>query len=54
VAHTIGKPTLIITQRIEDVPFDLRHYQYIIYEYTQSGCKELEEKILGMLKSLMP
>ena len=54
VAHTIGKPTLMITQRIEDVPFDMRHYQYIIYEYTQNGCKELEERILGMLKSLVP
>lgn len=53
MAHTIGKPTLIISQRIEDVSFDLRHYQYIIYEYTQSGCKELEEKILGMLKFLI-
>ena len=54
MAHTIGKPIVIITQRIEDVPFDLRQYQYIIYEYTQNGCKELEERILGMLKSLVP
>ena len=54
MAHTIGKPILIISQRIEDVPFDMRHYQYIIYEYTERGCKELEEKIIGMLKSLIP
>ncbi len=54
VAHTIGKPILIMTQRIEDVPFDLRHYEYIIYEYTQNGCKVLEEKILRMLKFLIP
>ena len=54
MAHTIGKPILIMTQRIEDVPFDLRQYQYIIYENTPNGCKELEEKILGMLKSLIP
>jgi len=54
MAHTIGKPILIMTQQIEDVPLDLRYYQYIIYDYTKNGCKELEEKILGMLKSLMP
>jgi hypothetical protein len=25
LAHTIGKPTILLTQKSEDVPFDLRH-----------------------------
>jgi hypothetical protein len=29
LAHAIGKPTILLTQRQEDVPFDLRHWRYI-------------------------
>ena len=52
MAHTIGKPVVIITQNIEDVPFDLRHYRCILYDYTPRGCKDLEKKISGTLKFL--
>ena len=52
MAHTIGKPVIIITQQIDDVPFDLRHYRCIIYEYTPRGCKDLERKISGTLRFL--
>jgi hypothetical protein len=45
MAHTIGKPVIIITQDINDVPFDLKHYRCIIYNYTPRGCKELEDKL---------
>src|SRR4051794_7114624 len=30
VRHALGKPTILISQRIEDVPFDLRPYRTII------------------------
>jgi len=26
MAHTVGKAVVIMTQNIDDVPFDLRHY----------------------------
>jgi len=52
MAHTIGKPVIIITQQIDDVPFDLRHYRCIVYEYTPRGCKDLERKISGTLRFL--
>jgi hypothetical protein len=29
LAHTIGTPTVLLTQRAEDIPFDLRHLRYI-------------------------
>lgn len=29
-AHALGKSTILITQNAEDVPFDLRHRQYVI------------------------
>ena len=50
MAHTVGRPVVIVTQNINEVPFDLRHRRCIIYEYTPKGCKHLEEQITGTLK----
>ena len=44
LAHTIGKPTVLLTQRAEDIPFDLRHLRYIEYQLTPRGMKEFETK----------
>lgn len=49
MAHTVGKPVIILTQQIEDVPFDLRHHRCIAYSYTPRGCIELESKLSGTL-----
>jgi len=35
IAHTLGKPTLLLTRNIEDVPFDLRSLRLIVYETAQ-------------------
>ncbi len=32
LAHSIGKPVILITGSLEDVPFDLRHVRIIIYD----------------------
>lgn len=52
MAHTVGKPVIIITQDINDVPFDLKHYRCIIYEYTPRGCSSLEERLSSTIKFL--
>lgn len=52
LAHTIGKPTILITQNIEDIPFDLRHHRFIKYEYTPRGCKELEMALIKTIESI--
>ncbi len=31
-AHALGKRVILITQKAEDIPFDLKHYPHIIYE----------------------
>ena len=53
IAHTIGKEVILITQSMEDVPFDLRHLRCIVYEYTPRGIKNLEDNlkntVLGIL-----
>ncbi len=50
MAHTVGKPVLIVTQDIDDVPFDLKHHRCIMYSYTPKGCAALEEKISGTIR----
>jgi hypothetical protein len=42
LAHAIGQPTILLTQRAEDVPFDLRHLRYISYQLTPRGMKDFE------------
>jgi hypothetical protein len=40
LAHAVGKPVLILTQTLQDVPFDVRHRRAIHYETTESGIRQ--------------
>lgn len=42
IAHTVGKEVILISQTIDDVPFDLRHLRCIIYNYDPRGMREFE------------
>lgn len=46
IAHTLGKNVILLTQDINDIPFDLRHLRYIQYEYTPQSIDQIEEKLL--------
>ncbi len=50
VAHTVGKPVILLTQIVEDVPFDLRHIRFIKYELTRRGIQKFEEDLLATLR----
>ena len=45
IAHTIGRKTILITQTMDDVPFDVRHLRTIVYEYTPRGMDEFESRL---------
>lgn len=45
VAHTIGKPVVLVTENPDDVPADLRHIKYIPFEFTPRGMKEFEKQL---------
>jgi hypothetical protein len=49
IAHSTGKPVILITQNEEDVPFDLRHRRFIKYDYTARGLKEFEKQLRATL-----
>jgi hypothetical protein len=50
VCHTLGRPTILLAQTIDDVPFDLRHLRYIIYAYTPRGMKAFEADLTKALR----
>lgn len=45
VAHTIGKPVVLITENANDVPTDLRHIKYINFDFTPRGVVSFERSL---------
>lgn len=47
IAHTLGKPAILITQgtELEDFPFDIRHLRFVVYENTIAGGEKLESNL---------
>lgn len=56
IAHSVGNKTIMTTQGIADVPFDIANYRVLIYEQTIRGSKklagELERAIHELLAAL--
>ncbi|MDQ3816437.1 MAG: hypothetical protein M3362_01950 [Acidobacteriota bacterium] len=46
IATTLGKEMILLSQSMDDVPFDIRHMRLIIYEHSLKGARELEEKLV--------
>jgi len=52
IAHTVGRPVMLITQTVEDIPFDLRHLRYVVYENSFAGYATLVESMKAPLRRL--
>lgn len=55
MAHTVGKPVVLITQNEGDVPVDVRHMKYIKYVYSTDGLREFDAALrsaLTMMRTL--
>lgn len=39
-AHALNKPTVLLTQNSEDIPFDLKHFPHIVYDKKISIIRE--------------
>src|SRR5687768_2946466 len=46
-AHALGKTTILLTQRTEDIPFDLKHFPHIVYNSRITFLKEELKKRLA-------
>lgn len=53
VAHALGKDVILITQTMEDVPFDLKALRCIVYSFTPRGMREMEIKLRETIKEIM-
>ena len=53
IAHTVGKEVILITQSMDDVPFDLKHLRCIVYEYTPRGTQTLEENLKNTVVNIL-
>lgn len=51
IAHTLGKVVILLSQSMDDVPFDLRHLNVILYEDSYRGCLKLRENLAKALQS---
>jgi len=45
MAHTVGKKVVLITRSDKDVPSDIRHFDYIHYNYDPEGVDTLMERL---------
>jgi hypothetical protein len=54
MAHTLGRDTILISQSLKDIPFDLQHLRYIIYEFTPNGLDVFDEMLRTTLNSIFP
>ena len=53
VRHALRDKTIIITQRIDDIPFDLRQYSVIEYSWkTKNGKDDFQKKLHRVLTAI--
>jgi len=50
LAHGIDRKVILLTQSLDDVPFDLRHWRCILYEQTIQGGEQLKDNLKRMFK----
>lgn len=50
IAHTLGKPVVLIAQSTEDIPFDIKHIRTIVYDFTPRGMQKFEATLKDTLK----
>ncbi|NJD68917.1 MAG: hypothetical protein FIA90_09775 [candidate division NC10 bacterium] len=53
MAHVLGKPVILLTQELNDIPFDIRHIRFIEYKYTPRGMSEFEKKLGETIRSVL-
>lgn len=45
IAHTLGKNIVLMTQNVNDIPFDLQHLRHMHYEYAPHTIKQFENDL---------
>ncbi|MFG1304648.1 hypothetical protein V5F34_10980 [Xanthobacter autotrophicus] len=53
IAHTLGREVILVTQIADDIPFDLRHLQYILYLNNAEDRQVLDTALEARLKTIL-
>ena len=53
LAHAIGKEVILMTQSMDDVPFDLKHLRCIVYENTPEGIDQLKSDLTHTITNIL-
>jgi hypothetical protein len=53
IAHTLGKPVIMITQSMDFVPFDLRHLRCLVYEYKPGRIETFEAALEKTVRTVL-
>jgi hypothetical protein len=53
IAHAMGKEVILLTQRLDDVPFDLRHLRCLVYSDNIRGGKKLRDDLQRTLQTVL-
>ncbi len=55
IAHTVGKPTILLSQKgRSEFPFDVAHLRGIIYENTAAGGQQLRQELSETIRLIRP
>ena len=52
IAHCLGNNTIVIAQKIEEVPFDVKSYHVIVYKDTISGGRNLQQTLANAIETM--
>lgn len=53
IAHTLGKPVIMLTQSMDYVPFDLRHRRCIVYDYKPKAIDRFERALEKTIRTVI-
>ena len=51
MAHTVGTTVVLLTRSEDDIPSDIKHYEYIPYVYDPEGVEELVGRLRAFIES---
>ncbi len=50
IAHTLGKPVVLVAQTTDDIPFDIQHIRALVYDFTPRGMSEFETQLRSTIE----
>jgi hypothetical protein len=53
IAQALGKPSILLSQDVDEVPFDIRHLRIVLYKDTLKGLTQLRDDLTKALSQIL-